>query len=85
MPMIESAFEEAESHDPLPERAIALHAASLVGISASVVRSLRGADVIRSGLSAREWLRVALDADKAVSARSFGDGLWSRLYEEALG
>lgn len=91
--MLESAFESDLRSDPIPARAIGLQAASLVGVESGVLRALRAADVLRASLDARDWLRVALDAQRARERRReglvFGQGAWAAiargLAEEELG
>lgn len=59
--MLETAVEERARTDSNFARRAAMQAASLVGVPAEVLESLRDTRG-QSALSARDWLQLALDA-----------------------
>ncbi len=60
--MRETTFEFCDYFDTVHERAVALHAASLVGVPAEVIEAVRSAPA--TGQSAAEWLAFALEVNR---------------------
>lgn len=77
---------EIRDHDCDTARAVALHAASIVGVDADVLDSIRAVDILGGAhMTAADWLRCALDADRERKraeerAACFGAGAWVAIH-----
>lgn len=62
--MLEPTFEFFDLLDDLPERSLAVRAASTVGVPVEVLEALRSVEHGSRRLSAVEWLELALDFNR---------------------